>query len=334
MTLSAEFSSDVFHMNSNGQYPSIAMNNKGWIVQVYHIETVLNLRLRYRIGYLGDHGVIWSSNHMTFSKGFYPRVSMNDEGLLVTVFAAQVGRRIWYRVGKLVFGATYAHNKPPNQQELNSASIQWKGSKVLLGEGRNPTVTLNNNKTVAAAYDNGYLYITTKYRIGDVNENRISWRGKVKDLLSSQSSKHASIAINNNNQTVIGFSNGYDRTIHFVSGRISLEHDDELVLDESRLTPSGANYQPVVSINDKGHVVAVFHSLAGNLRLNFTYGTLRDDSHSQLPVVQWEDRYEEFAMNGYHASIALNNHQKFVTSHKSLLTVPIHRSIHNHIGQL
>ena len=333
MNVTAEFESRVFHMNGNGQYPSIGMNSKGWIIQVYHRETVVNLRLRYRIGYLNQNEIMWSNTHRDYNKGFYPRIAINNDGLVVAVFTAQLGRRMWYRVGKLTFREDHDPNTGPSQRVLNGASIQWKGRKVLLGEGKNPVVAIDNNKTVAVVYDEGHLYIKTKYRIGDIQEDTITWRSKRKDLVSSQSSKHASIAINDKGQVAIGYSNGFDRTVHYTSGMISSVLDDELIISKSRYTPAGANYQPVVSINNNGRVVVVFHSLLGNLRLKMAYGVVRTES-TQLPFIEWAGECEEFAANGYHVSVAVNDKQDFVTCHKSLLTVPIHRSIHNYVGHL
>ena len=89
------------HMDSNGQYPDVAVNNKGWAVQVYHRETALNLRLRYKIGHLHGSTLTWSNHHGLYNKGYFPRVDINDEGMVVTVYASQVGRQLFYRVGWL-----------------------------------------------------------------------------------------------------------------------------------------------------------------------------------------------------------------------------------------
>lgn len=325
-----------FYMNSNGQYPSISMNNKGWILQIYHRETVIGLPLCYRIGYLNSKEIIWSNTDTVYNRGYYPRITINNEGLVVAVFAAQVGRMMWYRVGELKFkDEGYDQDAVPSQEVVDSAFIGWSGPQMSLGGGRNPTVTLSNNNMVVVAYDDGYIFLKSRYRIGDVQqERRIKWRGDSKALVDNSSTKHASIAINDKGQVAIGYSNGYKRTIYYTSGQISSLSNDEITMSETKYTPPGSNYEPVVSLNNEGHVVAVFHSLQGGLSLKFNHGTIKMNEYTQLSCIEWSVfKPREFAANGYHVSVAVNDKLDFMTSHKSL-TLSLQRSIRNYVGHL
>ena len=188
------------------------------------------------------------------------------------MFAAQIGRIIWYRIGKLV------HDTNPSYQVVNSAYVEWNGQKQVLAVSGNPTISLTNDNTVVVAYEKGLVYWETAYRIGDVQGDIIVWRSNSKILIDSQSTKHDSIAINNQGQMAIGYSRGYTRTIHYTSGKIET---DEIVISETVYTPSGGNYHPMVSLNNEGHVLTVFHSFDGSLKLKINNGIIKLDEYTQ-----------------------------------------------------
>ena len=335
ISLKIDFEPHSFYMNSNGQYPSITMNNQGWILQVYHKETVVGLKLRCRIGHLHEKRILWSNTHSTYNKGFYPNIAINNKGLVVAVFASQVGRTVWYRLGQLKFTKYYDPVTIPSSEVVNNAFVYWRDTKILLGQGMNPVVTLSDDNTVVVAFDSGFLFFETSYRIGDVRGEAIEWRGNSKCLVNSQHTKHASIAINKDGLVAIGYSNGYTRTIHYTSGKISTDNDSKILMSETMYTPPGANFHPIVSLNNHGHVVAVFHNLQGRLNLKINHGTVKMNTSTQLPCIEWSHIAPHvFAINGYHPSVAVNDQLDMVTSHKSLLTLSVKKSIRNYVGHL
>lgn len=372
--VSVKFEDGYTHIDSNGQYPDIGMNNRGWLIQIYHKETVVNLRLRYKIGHLGkDNKITWSNHYSLLDKGYYPRVALNDQGVVVTVYASQVGRQIYCRVGKLhvdvpeitpsVSSATPSEPSSapstPHQNDLpqptdskqkgegdeetsinagmiNGATIDWK-EEFLLGEGRNPSVSLSNNNTVVIVYEKGQLFVKTYYRIGDIIRDRtITWRND-KDpddlpLLPSGHSKHASVAINDRGEVVVGYSSAVERAVHFASGYIS-SNNNSIILSEEKLTPLGVNYQPVVSLSNQGHVVAVHHNLQGRLYLKMGYGLLTVDDITGQSGVEWQESGpEDFAHDAHYASVAVSDRGTLVTAYKHL-TVKFKKSIRNKVGR-
>ena len=153
-------------------------------------------------------------------------------------------------------------------------------------------------------------------------------------LIGSRSSKQASIAINNRGQVAIGFASSYEFSIHYTSGRISNDNNDTIELSDTTFTPPGSNFQPVVSINNHGYVLAAHHNLLGVLHLKLNFGIMRDDKVTGLPTIEWSQyKPRSFAANGYYASASINDNLDFVTAHKSL-RIQFHRSIRNYVGHL
>lgn len=312
---------------SNGQYPDLCMNDNGWIVIAYHKETVLNLRLRYKIGHLHENQITWSSSTV-FDKGYYPRVAINNKMLVVTVFASQVSRQVYCRLGKLLDDDSFA---------VDEATIEWQGAKVLIGEGRNPSVGISNDNKVVVVYERGYLNFHVFYRIGDIVDDReIVWRNSEPLPLGNPgSSKHASVSVNDRGQVAIGYADSYKRSVHLVPGKITSDDTITLGVAEERYTPPGVNYQPVVALNDHGHLVATWHSLQGRLHLRANYGVMRTDESTGTESIKWSlERPSNFALDGYHTSVAVNDKMEVVVSYKSLLSLNINKSVRSRIGYL
>ena len=224
--------------------------------------------------------------------------------------------------------------KPPDEDTINGATIKWE-EEVLIGRGRNPAVSLANNNAVVVAYEKGPLHnLKTYYKIGDIREKAIEWRSEEdKLLLSSGSSKHVSLAVNDREQVVVGYASGVIRSVHYAAGRVS--GDSILLGEKHRFTPAGVNYQPVVSINSHGHVVVVHHCLQGRLYLKISCGTWTTDERTQDPKVDWppENPTANFAFDGYHASVSVNDRLEVLTAYKSL-TSQLNKSVRNKVGRL
>ena len=323
------------YVKSNGQYPSICVNNYGWVIQVYHRETVISLKLRYTIGFLSSNGVIWSANIKSYSKGFYPRIAVNDAGLVVAVYTSQIGQRMFYNLGKLSYdGDTFTI---PDQDTVDSASIDWFVEEDFLGEGHNPDVSVNKDGTVIIVYDRRSIrwpWVRTYYRIGEIKGEELKWKSSSdtdKRLIETGSSKHASVALNDKEEVVVGYSSGIERAVHFMAGTIT---DGSIVLGNETFSPPGANYVPVVSLNNHSHVVAVHHTLRARLSLNYNYGLMRLDADTHLGRIEWSlSRSIKFASDGYHASVAITDNRRVVTAYKSLAP-RINKSLRNKIGEL
>lgn len=322
------------HMNSNGQYPSICMNNKGWVIQTYHRETVVNFRLRYKIGLLQGNTIRWSNHHVIYSRGYYPRIAINDSGVVTIVFTSQVGRNMYLRIGNLSYDDTTSLNSSAsstNTSILDDAVIEW-GEKVLMGEGRNPAVSISNKNVLVVVYEKGNILTRTHYRIGDVGNTDVTWRHEEQLLIQSRSTKHASVAINSKDQLCIAYASAVERDVHFVAGQIS--NNNCILLGEETFTPLGANYHPVVSLNNHGHVAAVHHALHGRLYLKINYGLFKPDAVTGQSSIEWSlETPTSFAHDGYHASVAMGDNRKVVTAYKSL-TLQVQKSVRNKIGEI
>ena len=344
--ISLKFEPKYSHINSNGQYPSICMNNKGWVVQVYHKETIINLRLRYKIGFMHESQIIWANKYTSYDKGFFPRLAINNSGIVVAVFSAQLSSQMFYRLGKLWYDQdSDSQDDPespsysiPDQDTVDGANIDWLGEKQLIADGHNPAVTINNNNTVIVVYEKGRIRARTRYRIGDVKGKEIEWRSKPDSdarLIESGSSKTASISLNDNGQVAVAYLNTIERDVHFLAGQISSNNTSTITLGEEKYTPPGhINFQPVVSLNNHGHVAAVYHALRGRLYLKHNYGLMQPDVITGQTRIEWSLATPmNFARDGYYSSIAINDSRKVVTAYKSL-TLRLKKSLRNKIGEI
>ena len=279
--------------------------------------------------------MIWSNNIKTYNKGFYPRIAVNDAGVVVAVHSSQISQRMFYKLGKLSYdGDTFTI---PDQKIVDSASIDWFVEEESLGDGHNPDVSINNDGTIIIAYDKRRIkwpWVRTYYRIGDIKQEVLVWRnspGRDKRLIESDSSKHASVALNDKGEVVVGFSSGIERAVHFMAGTIS---EGSIALGCEKFTPPGANYTPVVSLNNHGHVVAVHHAFPWRLLLKINYGLMKLDTNSHLAKIEWSlSRSRRFATDGYYASVAITDSRRVVTAYKSL-TPRITKSLRNKIGEI
>lgn len=330
-----KFQDGYCYVKSNGQYPSICINNPGWTIQVNHRETIIGFKLQYTIGYLNGESLIWSEDTKTYNKGFYPRIAMNDNGIVVAVYSSQIGQQIYYNLGRLSYDSHFI----PNQETVNSASIDWFVEKEAIGEGHNPDVSINNKNIVVVAYDKMSLrwpWVRTYYRIGDIDikGKKMVWRSEAdsdKRLIESGSCKDASVALNDREQVVVGYSSGIERAVHFLAGTIS---NSSIIFGDVKFSPPGVNYAPVISVNNHGHVAAVHHTLRGRLSLKINYGLMKLNSDTGLASIEWSLAHSrKFASDGYHASVVITDGRRVVTAYKSL-TPNITKSLRNRIGEL
>ena len=265
-----------------------------------------------------------------FDKGFFPRIAVNSQGMVVVVFVAQRGKMMYYRLGKLNIEDQGVYPPShPRENDIDGAYIEWLCEKVSIGEGHNPSVSLSKDGTIVTAYDQGYFNIMSYYRIGDVKTNSIEWRSEAKLLIESRS-RRPSVAINDKGQVAVAYGFNTD-SIAYTAGEISLESADTISLNrELKYTPSGHNHQPFITLNNHGQVVAVFHALQGRLYMRYNHGTINTDM--ELPHIIWSfDKPHDLSSNGYYGTVAINDKQDVVTVHKSL-KAPLEKSIRNHIG--
>ena len=261
--------------------------------------------------------------HGVFNKGYYPRVSINDDGMIVVVFTHQIKKKLFCRLGKLKYES--CAQAPP----VLNASIEWLQKKMPLSDGLSPAVSISKSNVVAVAYEKGFH---TFYRIGHIRNGEIMWPQEEDKLLIESFAKHASIAVNDKGQVVVGYSSWAERAVHYRAGQITDGHT--LTLSKDKFTPSGANYQPVISLNNHGNVVAVYHCLQGRLYVKYNYRLIKQDPATGLSSINWLlEQPKVFANDSYYASVVLCDTMKVVTAYKSL-SLKFKTSIRNRIGQL
>ena len=85
-----------------------------------------------------------------YGSGAYPRVSLNNDNVVIEVRNGQYLDRCYYSIG-----------------EINTISMKvtW-GSSTFFDTGLRPDVALNNNNTVAMVFQNSIFMKQVNYRIG------------------------------------------------------------------------------------------------------------------------------------------------------------------------
>ena len=143
----------------SGTELSVAMKDDGTILEVH--RSALLFRLRLTVGRLkvDDQGNIlgtikWCSPK-TYSRGYYPYVSLNGEGKVVEVHQSLFFRRLIYRTG-----IAY--------QDV----FQWTHSQQLYNLGWAPVVALNDHNKVIECHETNSAYKGNSlwYKIGSLKD--------------------------------------------------------------------------------------------------------------------------------------------------------------------
>ena len=126
----------------SGQELSVAMNNDGTVIEVHRSPFLFRLRLtigRLRVNNQGNVlGTISWNGPKTYSHGFYPYVSLNNDGKVVEVHQSLVFRCLLYRTGITNQGAN---------------AFRWSRTQRHYGLGWAPVVALNDHNKVIECHE-------------------------------------------------------------------------------------------------------------------------------------------------------------------------------------
>ena len=84
-----------------GRYPSVTLNNSNIVVAVHNSEVGSTLKSRVGVvsGVDGGLTIDWGEDE-GYGSGFFPRVSMNNDGIVVEVHQSLM-REVRYRIGRV-----------------------------------------------------------------------------------------------------------------------------------------------------------------------------------------------------------------------------------------
>ena len=135
---------------SSGQEHSVAMNDDGTVIEVHRSPSVSSVyRLRFTYGKLEvdnndkiSGNISWSVPE-TYTHGFYPYVSLNNDGKVVEVHQSLFFRRLSYQTG--------IANKEAKTLQLSRTQHHY-------GLGWAPVVALNDHNQVIEFHETNTAY--------------------------------------------------------------------------------------------------------------------------------------------------------------------------------
>ena len=303
-----------------GRYPSVTLNNSNIVVAVHNSE--VGSTLQCRVGVVsevdGSFSINWGKDGR-YGAGFFPRVSMNNDGIVVEVHQSLM-REVRYRIGK-----------------VNEATktIDWWQESQTIEKGYAPAVALTDNGHVVVVYENNKLTTyKTYYCLGivDSDSKTINWTVRRKPF--GNGGQNLSISINNDGAIVevhrspagVNFTH-----LWLCTGKLNLDDQHNPVsiswndaveqgryrfqdrflpssLSNPQSSPYSYGYYPFVSINNEGKFIEVHQTLTLR-RLIYQSGVIDEDT------IQWSQSKECQYDMGYAPVVAVNDHDLVVEIH-------------------
>ena len=307
-------------MCGHGKYPSVTLNNSSTIVAVHNSD--VGSTLKCRIGLVsevdGSFSVDWGKDRQ-YGTGFFPRVSMNNDGIVVEVHQSFM-REVRYRIGRV--------------NEATKTIDWWQGSQTI-EKGYAPAVALTDNGRVVVVYENNkFTTYKTYYCLGIVDFDSKTIRWTVQREPYGSGGQNLSISMNNDGTIVevhrspagVNFSN-----LWLCIGKLNLDDQDNPIgiiwnkaveqgkyryidrflpssLSNPQSSPYSFGYYPFVSINNDGKFIEVHQTLALR-RLVYRVGAVNEDT------IQWSQSKECHYDMGWSPVVALNDHNLVVEIH-------------------
>lgn len=301
----------------NGRFPNISVNSKGVVVEMYHKPWFFSTMM-WRVGSVESDTIKFRGDRPNYMSkgGIYPRVAINDEGVVVEVHESPYRRQSWYRVGTI--------------SDDSTNTINWAQEDKNLNLGCRPAVTINNTHVVAVAQSAYWGLYHVYYKVGKVDkENRdIIWEqqdGETLEIFNRSRVEELSISMNNHGD-IVAVGRIVDwRT--FVL-RVGCLKDSEGKIEWGTVQQlEVGGYTPSVTINDDKHVLLVNQSTWWR-RLRCSYGVLSTSSKH----IQWK-RSDQTYDYGTYPSVAMTSGGTIVEVHETNSTYRGDKMF-NHTGKL
>ncbi len=277
----------------DGKYVSIGVNNRNQIVAVYHHGNLSNC-MYYSVGkiYMDKEEIKWGPEYK-YDHGGYPKVSLNDSGILVEVHESPHKRNVWCRVGAI----------------NDDNTIDW-GQLHENGGGTHPSVALNNDDTVVIIHESGSrLSYEVFYWFGRVNRIRktVDWIRKKELLLSS--AQELSVAICKQDILVTFRSGIRQHPLYTLLGKIK---DEIIVWAERDPVSFGSGNWPSISFNSEGTVVVTFQSFVMRA-LQCREGVLKEKDG--VHAITWSKRPSRTYILGAYPAVAVLDGNHMIEMH-------------------
>lgn len=160
----------------SGRQPSVAVNDKGVVVEVHKSQSFD--KLYYRVGQIEGNKISWGDSHQ-YDSGVTPSVAINNSGQIVEVHKSEWRDKLFYRTGLISSGR----------------KIQWSSSREYQ-DGVSPSVGLTADGRVVEVHSSEG--ITGLWQLsGVLNGEVINWSGS--SNFDSGASAHVGISSDGHN---------------------------------------------------------------------------------------------------------------------------------------
>ena len=301
-----------------GRYPSVTLNNSDIVVTVCNSE--FGSMLKSRVGMISevDGHIKWGQDE-GYGTGFFPRVSMSNDGIIVEVHQTLM-REVQYCIGKV---------------NECTKSIDWWQQSLRIIDGYAPAVALTDNHHVVVVFESEKLGVhKTYYSLGIVNFGRKTITWTVQREAYGIGGQNLSVSMNNDGVIVEVHRSpaGLNFThLWLCTGKLKLDDQHnpmgiswnnavpqgkyrfwDRFLPSSWCNPTSSpysnGYYPFVSINNDGKFVEV-HQTVSWRRLVYHTGIIDGEK------LQWSQSKECQYDMGWSPVVALNDHNQVVEIH-------------------
>ena len=305
-----------------GRYPSVTLNNRNIVVAVCNSEVGSTLKSRVGVVSEVDGGLsIDLGEDEGYGSGFFPRVSVNNDGIIVEVHQSLM-REVRYRIGR-----------------VNEATktIDWWQESPKIKKGYAPAVALTDNGHVVVVYENKDFAIhKTYYCLGIIDSENKTVIWTVRQEPYGNGGQNLSISMNNDGTIIeVHRSPAGVNIFHLWSciGKLDLDDQRNPVgiswndavkqgryrfwdrflpssMSNPQSSPYSYGYYLFVSINNHGKFIEVHQTLTLR-RLIYQSGVIDEDT------IQWSQIKECQYDMGYAPVVALNDHDLVVEIHET-----------------
>ena len=308
-----------------GCHPSIAINNRGSIVEVNH-QPGTNL-LFYRVGVWQEKGTIqWGSladaelertpKKHYYGTGTHPQVAINDDNMIMEVHKGQCSDRCLYRIGRA---------------DMDRRKISW-GNSTHFNVGLNPDVGINNDNTAVVVFMDNIFTKHLNYRVGQISRvgGKVAWTtGKKKVGVKAEICAY-SIDINDGGMAVLSYQTPLNNHIHYQVGVVNIA---EGVVEWTQNVHRSSGFTPTVSINDNNQVLQIHQSLTKRHLVSNVGVACWNDVFQGVYWSSEEDGLNRHYGKGLYPSVAANSDGHVVEVHEPRLAANRNR-LHYYTGTL
>ena len=276
----------------------MTLNNMNIVVAVRNPQT--SYKLKSHVGVVSKEGesptsIHWGQEEQSYDTGYIPRVSLNNNNIIVEVHQSHRTLTVWYCVGKV---------------DANAKKIDW-GRSYNIGNGHAPAVALTDSGHVVVVY-RGLAY-RSYYRVGsiDTEHKEINWANEAQSYGFGQ---ELSVAMNGDG-TVIEVHRSPSISLYrlrFTYGKLEVDNQGKISgkIDWRNPKTYSHGFYPCVSLNNDGKIVEVHQRI---LSRNLVYRTGIDDK--QAKTLQFST--QRYYSKGWAPVVALNDHNQVIECHET-----------------